>query len=256
MLVSVQQKFFGTVRTNMTFGAIGSLSFAVFTSLGARMVIPLSFSPVPITMQTFFVLASGMVLGRKFGTLSQMAYLLFAALGILQFAGGKTGISVIFGATGGYLIGFVLAAYIVGRATESYETRKNTLFLASLILATLMIYITGILGLMIALGIEISKAMLIGMFPFMPGDFLKIMLAFVISKPILPQKRMEGDVKIQYFDILFFVIPTIVFTGFVIYLFSNGNSPPPYLPTISILLSLFFGLIAFMIIKRNTKNTI
>ncbi|MCH7819743.1 MAG: biotin transporter BioY, partial [Candidatus Marinimicrobia bacterium] len=83
--------------------------FALLTALGALIRIPLPFTPIPITLQTFFVLLAGAMLGSKRGTLSQMVYVFAGAAGIPIFAGMSSGLALLAGPTGGFLAGFLLA---------------------------------------------------------------------------------------------------------------------------------------------------
>ena len=97
-----------------------ALTLACATGLSAQVRIPLPFTPVPITMQTFLVLISGVILGRRWGGLSQIMYVGVGVLGIPWFAG-----SSIFGPTGGYLIGFILAAFFLGHVIDTYLHLRN-----------------------------------------------------------------------------------------------------------------------------------
>ena len=90
------------------------IGFALLTALAAQIVIPLPFTPVPITGQTFVVLLAGAGLGATAGAASQGLYVLLGAVGLPFYAGGASGWTVARGATGGYLIGFIVAAWIVG----------------------------------------------------------------------------------------------------------------------------------------------
>jgi len=91
--------------------------FACLTALGAQVQVPIS--PVPVTLQVLFVLLSGLVLGSKLGILSQLEYLAFGLAGMPVFAQGKSGLLALLDPTGGYLVGFILGAYIAGLLAES-----------------------------------------------------------------------------------------------------------------------------------------
>lgn len=100
-------------------GSLGLIAlFAALTALGARVTIPLPFTPVPMTLQVLFVLLSGLLLGSRLGMLSQMAYLTAGLIGMPIFAAGRGGPLVLLGPTGGYLMGFPLAAFVVGLISE------------------------------------------------------------------------------------------------------------------------------------------
>ena len=154
---------------NMVIG--GSLLIA----LCAHVKVLLPFSPVPVTAQTFAVLMIGTPLGAKRGSLAVLAYLIEGILGLPVFAYGA-GPAVLLGPTGGYLIGFIPAAYLTGfLAQRGWDKRIGTTILA-MILGNLVIYTFGLLWLCRLMGI--SKSVLsAGLYPFIFGDLLKIVLA-------------------------------------------------------------------------------
>jgi len=153
--------------------SIGIAAFAVATSLGAFVRVPLPFTPVPLTLQTFFVLLAGVCLGSKVGAFSQVAYLAAGLLGFSVFTGVGSGPLYLIGPTGGYLLGFVLAAFFTGKMVKSCG--KNRLaFFCSLILADLLILACGMLWLKIVFGYSLDKLLLLGFLPFVAGDILKI----------------------------------------------------------------------------------
>ena len=144
-------------------------------ALSAQVAIPLPFSPVPITGQTFAVLVVGMLLGRRRGTAAVFAYLAEGFLGLPVFAGGAAGIAKIAGPTGGYLASFVPAAFLVGYLAEKGWDRKiSTTFLAML-LGNVIIFGFGALWLARFVGLD--KAVSLGVVPFLIGDVVKIGLA-------------------------------------------------------------------------------
>ncbi len=159
-------------RTGYNF--IGVATFTILTALGAFVWIPLPFTPVPITLQTFFVLLGGATLGRKLGTLSQLLYLGLGGLGLPIFAGISGGLSRLVGPTGGYFIGFVLAAYLVGRMAEKKKSNLLSLMLI-MGLGQGVILSLGTLWLACVLRIGIVQALYLGLIPFLPGDTLKLM---------------------------------------------------------------------------------
>lgn len=90
--------------------------FGALTAVGSFMVIPLQ--PVPITLQTLFTGLAGVLLGAYTGALSQIVYVLLGIIGLPVFAGGKAGIGTLLGPSGGYIIGFIVAAFVIGKITE------------------------------------------------------------------------------------------------------------------------------------------
>src|SRR3989339_1034958 len=146
--------------------------FVLATTFGAQVKIPLPFTPVPLTLQTFFVLLSGAMLGKKFGTISQMIYLLLGGVGLPLFT--QTG--ALLGPTGGYIAGFVYASWFVGFAIE----KKWSLFLA-LLVGDLILLSFGVVNLSFFVG-GIKKAVMLGMLPFLAGDILKIFAVLGVIK--------------------------------------------------------------------------
>lgn len=155
--------------------------FAALTAVGAFISIPIG--PVPITLQTLFTLLAAMTLGSVMGASSQIIYVLLGIVGLPVFAGFKAGIGILFGPTGGFLFGFIISAYIIGKIIE-LKKEKNIFyyFLAGLI-GTIIIYIFGVTQLSFVTGMGVKRAVVVGIFPFLPGDILKIIAAsFIASK--------------------------------------------------------------------------
>ena len=163
-------------RTRVT-TAVLVLAFALFTALAAQIRIPLPFTPVPITGQTFAVLLSGGVLGMYAGASSQVVYVIMGAIGLPFFAGGTSGWEVVTGATGGYLIGFVFAAAYVGYMAERGEDRRFSSSIGMFLTGTLIIYAFGVPWLMNYLETDLADAVAKGMAPFLIGDVIKALLA-------------------------------------------------------------------------------
>ena len=149
----------------------GSLQVALF----AQISIPLPFTPVPITGQTFAVLLVGAALGSKRGAAALIAYIAEGALGLPFFAGGAGGLSVLVGATAGYLIGFVVAAYVIGLLAERGLERSVRTSVVPFLAGTLIIYACGVTWLTVLFGLE--KALAFGLLPFLIGDAIKLIAA-------------------------------------------------------------------------------
>jgi len=164
--------------------AAGILAFALLTALGAFVRIPLPFTPVPITLQTFFVLAAGIYLGGRDAALSQVGYLALGAVGLPVFSGGGAGFGHLLGATGGYLIAFPLAAAFVGAALRPGDSVVRAT--AVCVLATLLILALGAVGLAAFLGVGPERAIALGVLPFLPGGAVKIAaaVALVVRAPL------------------------------------------------------------------------
>lgn len=154
-----------------------SVLFAVLTGLSAQVYVRLPFTPVPITGQVFLVLLSGMLLGRNFGSLSQIIYLLGGTMGLSWLAGGSC---AILKPTFGYIIGFIFASYYVGCFSE--KPRGNNVWLLSLhmLFALLIIYACGLVWLIFTLRISLHRGFLLGILPFLPLDIAKAYAAAAI----------------------------------------------------------------------------
>jgi biotin transport system substrate-specific component len=150
----------------------GSLLLAAL----AQIEIPLPFTPVPITGQTFGVLLIGAALGSKRGVASVLLYIIIGAAGLPFFAGGASGLSVLTGATVGYLVGFVVAAYVVGWLAERGLERSVRTSIIPFLTGMVIIYFFGAAWLSVVLG-SVSKAMALGVLPFLIGDAIKLIAA-------------------------------------------------------------------------------
>ena len=157
--------------------------FAALTAVGAQITINLG--TVPFTLQVLFVLLSGLLLGPKYGFMSQVAYLLMGALGLPVFAGFSGGLVHIYGPTGGYLVAFPLAAFTAGWLTRGREHKFGSLIAISM-LAVGIIYLLGWLRLGIYMHGNFQKAFMVGVAPFVLFDLMK---AFVASLAALRLKR-------------------------------------------------------------------
>lgn len=148
---------------------------ALFVAALAQVRIPLPFTPVPITGQTFAVLLVGAALGSKRGAASLVLYTFMGALGLPFFAGGASGLAYMTGPTLGYLVGFVAAAYVVGLLAERGLERSVRTSFVPFLVGTLVIYLFGAGWLAILFGIE--QALTLGILPFLIGDAIKLALA-------------------------------------------------------------------------------
>lgn len=149
--------------------------FTILTAVGAFIYIPLPFTPVPLTMQVFFVLLSGGIMGRK-AAVSQILYLAIGTAGLPVFSGAAGGAVRLLGPTGGYLVGFVAAAYVVGWMIEKKRDSFGMVLLAMLT-GLSVIYLFGSIRLMAYAGTDIMSTMKLGVLPFLLGDVIKISIA-------------------------------------------------------------------------------
>jgi biotin transport system substrate-specific component len=153
-----------------------SAAFIGLISLGAWVSIP--FFPVPLTLQTLFVLLAGMVL-KRYAVVPVSLYVVLGALGLPVFHSGVAGFGILLGPTGGYLFGFVCAALIIGFA---YEYPSALLRITGLLTGTCMIYVCGVVWLIYSLGGGLIPAVTAGVLPFIPGEVIKMYAAYAIEK--------------------------------------------------------------------------
>ena len=159
--------------------------FAALTAAAAWVIIPLPY--VPITLQTFFVLLAGALLGAYFGALSMVAYLALGFIGLPVFAGGQAGLGVLAGAMGGYLTGFVLCAIVTGLIVKVRKSPGFLWYCFAMAAGTIVLYACGVLQLAVVLHMPLERAAIIGALPFVPGDTIKIVIASLVAA------RLNGD---------------------------------------------------------------
>ncbi|MCX7829591.1 MAG: biotin transporter BioY [Acidobacteria bacterium] len=167
------------------------VSASLLIGLFSQFELILPFSPVPLTLQTFAVLLCGILLGKTKGALSVLLYLAEGALGLPFFAGGGFGVHHIFGPTGGYLLGFICAAYLAGFFIElGYGKSYFKMFLA-LIISNFSIYLFGLAYLSSFVGRQI--VLQTGLYPFLLSDIVKIVF-LSLSYPLLSRIiKVEED---------------------------------------------------------------
>lgn len=153
------------------------VSAAAFTAVAAQITVPLPFTPVPITGQTFAVLLASTALGPRLGAASQALYVCIGALGLPVHAGATGGWHTATGATGGYLVGFIVAATVLGALAERRHDRSVLTAIPAMLAGTAIIYILGAGWLTVHLAISVPEAVELGLAPFLIGDTLKIAAA-------------------------------------------------------------------------------
>ncbi|MCS7174922.1 biotin transporter BioY [Pseudothermotoga sp.] len=179
------------VRKSVWVKVLLAFGFSVLTGLAAQIRIPLPFTPVPVTGQTFVVLLTPFLIG-SWSILSQAVYVALGAIGLPWFAGWNAGLNVVLGPTGGYLIGFILASLFL----SSYKKRYYFDKLVSMLLANfLIIHGLGLIQLTIWFYTKGStpnfwKLISMSLLPFIPGDLIKIFLASsIVSLKFNPKKE-------------------------------------------------------------------
>jgi biotin transport system substrate-specific component len=160
------------------FEALTLVAASAFVALLAQVRVPLPFTPVPVTGQTLGIVLIGASLGSIRGSAAVVLYILEGIAGLPVFAGLQSGLGHVFGPTGGYLAGFVAAAWLVGRLAEAgWDRRWNTSFLAMLA-GNAIIYLFGLAGLAPFVGLKSVVAL--GLVPFLAGDLLKTLIASLL----------------------------------------------------------------------------
>jgi biotin transport system substrate-specific component len=150
---------------------------ALFTAACAQISIPVPGDPVPITGQTLAVMVCGAGLGATRGTAAMALYWLLGMIGLPFYSDGDGGIHAAFGATGGYLIGFMLSAYVVGRLAEARLDRRPVVALPLFALGQLIIFAIGVPWLAVSLDVGLGEAIALGFTPFILGGIVKAALA-------------------------------------------------------------------------------
>lgn len=167
-------------KTKDIFLDIFLMSVAV-ALLGSLAQIRFPLWPVPITMQTFGIFTIAFFFGARKGTLTMLLYLLIGVAGIGVFSGGKSGIQTLLGPTGGYLIGFVFAVLILGILIEKGWGRNLPSILVCMLLAEILIYIPGLIGLAYSFpDSTFNEILTMGFIPFIVGDGIKALFAALI----------------------------------------------------------------------------
>jgi len=164
--------------------------FAALMAAGAYLAIPIG--PVPIVLQNMFVFLAGLILGSRWGAASVAVYLLAGACGLPVFAGGLGGIGRIIGPTGGYLLGYLPTVLVIGLISKRSREKVRYDVLA-MVCGACVLYACGITWLKILTHMTWLKALAVGMYPFLPGDALKIAAAAAIARTLRPVVRIPDN---------------------------------------------------------------
>jgi biotin transporter BioY len=177
----------GSLKSNLLVNTLAVFMGSLLIVLGAQIYITLPFTPVPITGQTLSVLVVGSLLGSSRAPLSVLLYILYGAIGFPVFSENSGGIQFLMGATGGYIFGFILCAYIVGKFTEKGWDRILGKSLFAMLLGQFLIFAPGLLWLSQYVGFE--NVLEKGFYPFVLGGVIKTLLAG--SSSVLVWKLIE-----------------------------------------------------------------
>jgi biotin transport system substrate-specific component len=153
------------------------VGFAAFTAVAAQISFRIPPIEVPFTGSTLAVLLTGGVLGSRRGAASMILYVLAGAVGLPVYAEQSSGFDTLIGATGGYLVGFIVAAFVVGKFAERRWDRKVAKSVVGFVLGSATIYSFGVLGLMINLDMSLAAAIEAGVIPFLIWDGIKAAVA-------------------------------------------------------------------------------
>ena len=156
-----------------------ALMTAVTCVLGP-LSIPLPFSPVPISLTNFAIFLAIFILGMKNGTISFIIYLLLGAVGVPVFSSFRGGFQVLAGPTGGYLIGFIFLALIMGFALDHFD-RKLVPTIIGMIIGMAVCYAFGTVWLAKLLSLSFKEGLMMGVIPYLPGDAAKIIIAAIVD---------------------------------------------------------------------------
>ena len=152
------------------------LSGVILLSIMSQLIIPLYFTPVPISLGSFGIMLVALLYGRKLGTATVISYVAAGSLGAPIFAGFKAG--SLFSPTGGYILGYIAAALILGFLSDKGIAKSYVKTFLSLLLASAVILVLGALVLM--LFVPIKNVFMAGVFPFIPGDMIKVIVATLL----------------------------------------------------------------------------
>jgi len=177
-------------RLARVFDAALVAGFSLLIALSAQVAIPLPFTPVPVTLQTFAVILTGCLLGSGRGALAALLYLGEGSAGLPFFSGGTAGLAHLFGPTGGYLVGCVAAALVAGLLSERRPGNSWMGRLLTLAAADLAVFAFGVTWLGAFTGM--ARAVVLGFVPFVVGDALKIAVAWGILEGVSLFGRRRG----------------------------------------------------------------
>jgi biotin transport system substrate-specific component len=186
--------FLGAARRGSVADAIVTLVGVGILAASAQVRIPLTFTPVPISGQTFAVLLIGSALGPRRAAIAGVAYLAVGAAGVPVFSDFGSGFGRLLGPTGGYLIGFAVAAAVLGALARRRADRHVGPAFAAMVLGTIVIYAFGLGGLMLVTGSDLGHAAELGLYPFLIGDLIKAILAsLALPAAWAVMRRVEGE---------------------------------------------------------------
>jgi biotin transport system substrate-specific component len=166
--------------------------FATLIAVSGYIAIPLPFSTVPVTAQTLAVMLAGGLLPVGHAAASIVVFLLMGAIGLPVFSGGAAGLGIIIGKTGGYLIGFLAGAVFIS-ACKGKRPGFIKLLTVNAIGGILIVYVFGVMWLNYVTGMGMSKAVIFGALPFIPGDIVKIVIAAILTGRLAKHIKLSNN---------------------------------------------------------------
>ena len=204
MTIPISSFLFGRKETAVTENSSMNLRMTVYVALftaliiiGGYLSVPLG--AVPIALADFFVMITGLFLGKKWGLTSVALYVFLGAIGLPVFAGGKAGLAVLFGPTGGFFCGYLALVFMAGVISG---TKKPSIVktIAGLIIGNVFLFGFGVSWLKVSMHLTWSAALLAGVAPFVPGNIVKIVVAAILAQILLPRFKQTVTTPAQLPD--------------------------------------------------------
>lgn len=171
--------------------------FSALICVCAFVTIPLPFTPVPITLQTFAVSFAGIYLGKKYGVISVVTYISLGVAGLPVFSGMRSGAGMLIGPTGGFILGFAVSVFLIGLAYEQINKRfsnvnQTAAITFSIVFGNVAMYICGISWYMNSVNAPFAAALAATVMPFILGDIFKLFLAVTLSRIFIKRKVVNA----------------------------------------------------------------
>ncbi|MCJ1655772.1 biotin transporter BioY [Staphylococcus sp. NRL 16/872] len=173
-----------------------ALMTAIICVLGLVPGFPLPFMPVPIVLQNIGIFLAGIILGKKYGALSVIVFLLLAAAGLPVLSGGRGGIGVFAGPSAGFLFLYPVVAYLIGFVRDRYIHKINfiVLFIPTVVCGILLLDIVGTMVMGFIIDMPVSKAIVFSL-TYIPGDLIKAIIACLIGTTMLNHSRFKNLIQ-------------------------------------------------------------
>ncbi|MBZ3935365.1 biotin transporter BioY [Methanimicrococcus blatticola] len=167
--------------------------FAALIAVGAYIKIPITPLGVPITLQTFFVLLAAVTLGRNWGTVSIIVYLIVGFIGFPVFAGGNSGLGILFGPTGGYLYSFIFVAFLAGWMSDLAKNKNPVTMFGIAAFGSILILAVGSVHLGLSTDIPMGVAFTGGFVPFFVGDMIKSIAIGLVAPALIKKVNFSAS---------------------------------------------------------------